>query len=155
MDKTELKTDTDIIKLLYQIFVLLKNKMGKLLENEGIGHSHGIIIKTISEHKKIRITELSELIGISNSTLSGIIEKMKTLGIVERRRSDQDRRVVYVSISESFKKKHGDFHTKMNDYIEQTVKKVGHDERIKIIEGLSLLKKLLEESEHFKEDKSF
>lgn len=155
MDKTELKTDTDIIKLLYQIFVLLKNEMGKLLENEGISHSHGIIIKTISEHKKIKITELSELLGISNSTLSGIIEKMKTLGIVERRRSEQDRRVVYVSISESFEKKHGDFHIKMNDYIERTVKKAGFDERIKIIEGLSLLKKLLEESEHFKKDKYF
>jgi len=146
MYKTDNKNDNDIIKLLYQIFVLLQNKMKKLLEKEGISTSHGIIIKTISEHKKIKITELSELLGLSNSTLSGIIEKLKTYGIVERKRSNEDRRIVYVSISADFEKKHGDFHHRINNYIEQTVKKAGSEERNKIIEGLNMLKKLLEES---------
>ncbi len=155
MNKAIKKTDTDIIKLLYQVFVLLKNEMGKLLEEEGISSSHGIIIKTISEHKRIKITELSELLGLSNSTLSGIIEKLKVLGIVERKRSDKDRRVVYVSISRDFEKRHGDFHQKINDYIEKKVKEAGQEDRKKIAEGLTLLKKLLEESTNLKKDIEF
>ncbi|MDD3520707.1 MAG: MarR family transcriptional regulator [Actinomycetota bacterium] len=145
MNESDKKINIDIIKTLYQIFVLLKTEMGKLLKEEGIGPSHGIIIKTISEHKKIKITELSELLGLSNSTLSGMIEKLKEHGIVERKRSDEDRRVVYVSITKDFEKKHGDFHHKINDYIDKKVKIIGQKDRKKITDGLIILKKLLEE----------
>jgi DNA-binding MarR family transcriptional regulator len=140
------KNDTDVINLLYKIFILLKHGMEKHLEKEGVGHSYGIILKTISEYRKIRITELSDRLGMSNSTLSGIIEKLNSLGIVKRERSIEDRRVVYVSMTPEFEKNHGNFHERINTYIKDIIKKISPEEQRKLIEGLKILEKLLEDS---------
>lgn len=147
MDKANKEKEADIVTLLFKIFVLLKGQIGSFVGKEGIGSSHGIVIKTISEHQQIQVTRLSKILGLSNSTLSGILEKLKKMNIIERKRSDKDRRVVYVSISREFKKRHGVFHHKINNYIEETIKKAGLEKRNRIIEGLTLLKNLLEEPE--------
>lgn len=46
-----------------------------------------------------RMSELAELARTSQASLTGVVDRLEGLGFVERRRSDEDRRVVQVAIT--------------------------------------------------------
>lgn len=50
---------------------------------------------------RAKMSELIELIQISGGTLTGIVDRLITAGLVARERDETDRRVVYVSLSEA------------------------------------------------------
>ena len=50
---------------------------------------------------RAKMSELIELIQISGGTLTGIVDRLITAGLVARERDEADRRVVYVSLTES------------------------------------------------------
>ena len=52
----------------------------------------------------MKITEFSNQLCLSNSTVSGIIDRLEKQEMVVRERSEEDKRVVYVSISPNLKK---------------------------------------------------
>jgi len=48
----------------------------------------------------LSLSELSDRIRAQNSTVTGIIDRMEREGLVERSRSKDDRRVVYICLTE-------------------------------------------------------
>jgi DNA-binding MarR family transcriptional regulator len=54
---------------------------------------------------RAKMSELIELIQISGGTLTGIVDRLITAGLVARERDETDRRVVYVSLTEAGAKK--------------------------------------------------
>ncbi len=84
---------------------------------------------------------------LSNSTVSGIIDRLEKQEMVVRERSEEDKRVVYVSISPNFKDMHKTFHKQFEKNIENIMSKGNAEEIHKIFEGLDTLKKLLSDQE--------
>ena len=41
------------------------------------------------------ISALAEAAGSANSTISGVVDRLEKMGLVQRVRSDSDRRVIY------------------------------------------------------------
>src|SRR5665648_885129 len=64
-------------------------------------------------------------------------------GMVTRERSEEDRRVVYVSLSPHFKETHQHFHKNLRINIENVMKQGTVDDVNAIFIGLNTLKKLL------------
>src|SRR5690606_17448630 len=60
------------------------------------------VIVLLNEHKEMSISDISQKMGLSKSTVSGIIDRMERMGIVRRKRSDQDRRIVAAVLTEQF-----------------------------------------------------
>ena len=52
----------------------------------------------------LSLSELSEQIRAQNSTVTGIIDRMEREGLVVRGRSKQDRRVVYIRLTDKGQK---------------------------------------------------
>ena len=48
---------------------------------------------------KLSLSELSDRIRARNSTVTGIIDRMEREGLVERQRSEEDRRVVHIVLT--------------------------------------------------------
>ena len=139
----ELKKSIEVSKLITEVAVLLKQNMIKGFEDLGITAPQGMVIGILCKYGKMKISELSNKMGLSNSTVSGIVDRLEKQGIAYRIRSEDDRRVVYVSLSENFQQVHKDFHKRAEENIANTMSKATPEDVDKIIEGLDILKKLL------------
>lgn len=68
-------------------------------------HHHGVtpiqfmVMRVLSDHPDIGLTELAEKILLGNSTTSGIVDRMVKAGLVSRERSDEDRRSVTLKLT--------------------------------------------------------
>lgn len=133
----------DVTALLHEVMKLLKTKMNKHLEDYGITVPQSMILRILGKSGKMKISDLSSKMSLSNSTVSGILDRLEKQEIVERTRSEEDRRIVYVSLSPKFEKIHQNFHKQMEEYVKNMIGEGSPDEINTIIEGLSILKRLL------------
>ena len=139
----KLNESIEVARLFQEVMQLFKHSMHKLLDETGMSAPQGMVLELLSKQKKMKITELSNQLCLSNSTVSGIIDRLEKQEMVVRERSEEDKRVVYVSISPSFEDMHKIFHKRFEKSIEDIMSQGSTVELHKIFEGLDALKKLL------------
>lgn len=142
-----LNESIEVARLFQEVMQLFKHSMSKLLEETGMSAPQGMVLGLLSKKKKMKITELSHQLCLSNSTVSGIIDRLEKQEMVVRERSEEDKRVVYVSISPPFKDMHNIFHKQFEKNIQNTMSRGSVDELHTIFEGLNTLKKLLSDQQ--------
>jgi DNA-binding MarR family transcriptional regulator len=99
----EISDGLRIIRLLRYVMDTMKQNVEQHFNQLQLTGPQGILLGILSQHSKMKISELSEKLGLSNSTVSGIIDRLEKQNLVERIRSDEDRRVVYASVTEDAK----------------------------------------------------
>ncbi len=57
------------------------------------------VAKILEDIGDLSLSELSERINAQNSTVTGIVDRMEREGLVERKRSSDDRRVVHIRLT--------------------------------------------------------
>lgn len=134
----------EIIKALKQIGKCMKKTVEAQCKDGNITGPQGMLLGTLAHHGKMKISDLSERLTLSNSTVSGIVDRLEKQGLVERIRSDEDRRVVYVNITPAYKKSAQEQFKRIEESIEIKMKNATHEELDKILEGLNILKNMLE-----------
>ena len=86
-------------------FFQVVNEHSKLVEREtGLTGPQLWAIKTIAEAESIKPSELARRMYLHPATVVGLIDRLVKRGLVARDRSEQDRRMVEISLSESGKK---------------------------------------------------
>lgn len=135
----------EVAKLFKEVFCLTRNSMGKIFEGTGLTGTQAMVVRILGWRGKMKISELSEKMGLSNSTVSGLIDRMERQGVVERIRSEEDKRVVYVTVSPRFEEMHRDFHQKADEYMESLLRQADPEDMEKVISGLNALKKILKD----------
>lgn len=140
----EINKGIALAKLIGETAVLFKHHMMKGFEDLGITAPQGMVVGTLSKLGQIKISELSDKLGLTNSTVSGIVDRLEKMNFVERVRSEEDRRVVYVRLSPDFQELHKDFHKRAEKNIEDLLLNADPKELDKISEGLYALRNLLE-----------
>ena len=133
----------EVARLFQDVMHLFKHNMKKFLGDAGISAPQGMVIGLLSKNRKMKITELSSKLCLSNSTVSGIIDRLEAQKMVIRERSTDDKRVVYVSISPNFEDMHKVFHKQMEENVQNIISQGNPEELQKISEGLIILKNLL------------
>jgi len=120
-----------------------KQKMHEHFKNMELTAPQGMLMFTIHHKGSMKISEISKLMGLSNSTVSGIVDRLEAQGYVERIRSDKDRRIVNVHLTKQMNEKllsHADMHDSlMNNALKGATK----EEMIQIEQGLEILSNLL------------
>jgi MarR family transcriptional regulator, organic hydroperoxide resistance regulator len=143
-----LNKNMEVSKLFKEVMLLLKHNMSKVFEDCGITAPQGMVIGTLSKFGKMKISELSTNLGLSNSTVSGILDRLEKQEMIERERSEEDKRVVYVSVTQKFAEMHQDFQKKLDDNMGNIMNRAVPEDIQKIIEGFNVLKKLLQDNLH-------
>jgi len=92
----------------------------------------------------LTIGELSEHLGLANSTVSGIVDRLQRDGWTQRERSDIDRRKIKVVLTdkavELFKRAPKD----AEDFWRSTIGRLSHEEQEELVKNLHKLKSVLE-----------
>lgn len=137
----------EVARLFQEVMGLFRHNMKKVINETGMSMPQGMIMGLLGHNKKMKVTELSKHLSLSNSTVSGLIDKLEAQEMVIRERSKEDKRVVYVSISPKFEEIHKNFRKEIEKNIESTLSRGNTEELNKIFEGLYILRKLLNEQE--------
>lgn len=133
----------EVTRLFGEVSSILKHTFSKGFENAGFTMPQGMVIGVLARFGRMKVTELSKQLNLSNSTVSGILDRLERQGMVERTRSEEDKRIVYVNLTPKFENMHRDFHRKIEEKIAEIMERATPEDLHKIIEGLNTLKKLL------------
>lgn len=142
-----LKRSLEVSRLIREIVFQIKHNMSKEFDKAGlpgITPTQGMMIGMLGKHGKMKVSEISQKMGLNNSTVSGIIDRLERQGMVERLRSEEDKRVVFITLSSKMDGKEIQMHSKVENIVERIIEERGTPEDYdKIVEGLSALKRLL------------
>ena len=88
------------------VIARIREEANKLIMNEleaagltGVVPSHGDIIAVLLEHKKCTMKELADKIHRTKATLTVLIDKLEKKGLLVRQKSQDDNRVVYITLT--------------------------------------------------------
>ncbi|MFQ5550436.1 MAG: MarR family winged helix-turn-helix transcriptional regulator [Gemmatimonadales bacterium] len=89
----------DVLVALRRIIRAIDLHSRSLVQRFGLTGPQLIILEELESRGATPVGELSEAISLSMATVTGIIGRLETRGLVERRRDDTDRRKVFVSVT--------------------------------------------------------
>lgn len=78
----------------------ISEAFGRRLQHTDITRIQWIALYYIHTNKKISQRELSKLMCVKDSSAGRLIDRMEREGMVERERSEKDRRTIFLSLTE-------------------------------------------------------
>ncbi|MBM6870057.1 MarR family transcriptional regulator [Pseudoflavonifractor phocaeensis] len=103
-----------------------------------------LVLNVLGECGPVPISVLAERTGSANSTISGIVDRLEKLGLAKRERSEQDRRVIYVSATEQYQLLRTQTATDVSGYFNSILDTLGEADKALIAEALRKLEAALE-----------
>ena len=85
------------------------------------------------------ISDLAAAAGSANSTISGVVDRLEKLGLAQRVRSEQDRRKIFVSVTDQYRQKRAQVVAQASDRFAQALERLSVQEQERILDGLNLL----------------
>ena len=140
------KQADEIIEIFKNIKKSLSCKFKKSAKQFGFTPPQLSVIFHLYEIPSITLNELSDHMGLTKSTVSGIVDRLSNQGVVIREIPKDNRRIVKLSISEEFKKNNDICAIKKNfisDLISNSIKDMDSEEVEKMIYGLRQFSLLL------------
>jgi DNA-binding MarR family transcriptional regulator len=79
-----------------------RNREGRAEQSQGAAITHAQLrcLDFLARHKQCSVGELSQGLAISDPAATKLVDRLQSKGVVSRRASRDDRRVVYVELSE-------------------------------------------------------
>lgn len=140
----EVNKAVKVVQLMKKVMGEIKHRIGNHFKEMNLTGPQGMLIGTLAHHGEMKVSDLSEKLGLSNSTVSGILDRLENQGMVERSRSKEDRRVVYIKITDECRK-HSQMHfEEINKVIEEMMVKATPEELDVILEGMDTLAKVVD-----------
>ncbi|HLO25933.1 MAG TPA: MarR family transcriptional regulator [Geobacteraceae bacterium] len=93
----------DIIDNLRRVFQVVNEQSKKIERETGLTGPQLWAIKVIADAAPIKVSELARRMYLHPATVVGIIDRLEGRGLVTRRRSQEDRRVVEIELTEQAK----------------------------------------------------
>lgn len=147
MGGDKMKDSTKIMELLKEVNTLMDKGLKNYFSNCGVTVTQLGIINILGKSQMVKLSDLSEELKITPAAVSLIVNRLESQGLIERVRSETDKRVVYAKLSDEFKATHGELDNNINGFLALLLHTKNKDEIQKIFDGLELLKNLLESSE--------
>jgi DNA-binding MarR family transcriptional regulator len=140
----EVSKAVEVVQLMKKVMSKIKQKVGNHFKEMNLTGPQGILMGTLAHHGEMKVSDLSEKLGLSNSTVSGVLDRLENQGLVERTRSKEDRRVVYIKVTEEFRKHSLKHFEEINRLIEKMMDKATQEELDIILKGMNTLEKVMD-----------
>ncbi len=134
---------SQIISLNRNINRTLRHEFHGLMQDSGFTFPQLSVISILAKNGKQKVSDISEKMGLSDSTVSGILDRLEQKGIIERKRNKDDRRVVKIYLSNGSQEICQEFHRKREEYFAHLLKELSEQEINDIIKGLEILNRVV------------
>lgn len=91
--------DEEVLVLLRQITRAIDLRSRQVARQSGLTTPQVVVMRAIRSLGNVTTRQLSGQVSLSQATVTTILEKLVVKGLVERRRSENDRRVVHSSLT--------------------------------------------------------
>jgi DNA-binding MarR family transcriptional regulator len=116
--------------------------MGRLVQNRmSMGQMH--VLWLLQHHGEMPMSRLAELMGVSLSNATGLIDRMEEPGLVERVRVPDDRRLVLVRPSAAGMRAAFETETSRREQMRAVIGRLSKAERPVVLEALRSLRRAL------------
>lgn len=95
----ELRLDNQICYALHTTVRAFDATYRSLLRDHGLSYPQYIALMTIGEHDDLTVSELGERMRLDSGTLSPLLKRMESAGLVSRQRDPDDERRVRVALT--------------------------------------------------------
>ena len=94
-----LKLENQLCFPLYACAKEVIRRYTPLLEPLGLTYTQYIVMMVMWEHKSISIKDMGKLLFLDSGTLTPMLKKMEKAGWIQRKRSQEDERIVIITIT--------------------------------------------------------
>ena len=91
---------TDVIDNLRRVFQVVHGHSQKAIRETGLTGPQLWAVKVIADSGPIKVSDIASRMYLHPATVGGILDRLEVRNLVVRTRSHQDRRVVYVDLTE-------------------------------------------------------
>lgn len=141
---------SQIISLNRNINRTLRHEFHGLMQDSGFTFPQLSVISILAKNGKQKVSDISEKMGLSDSTVSGILDRLEQKGIIERKRNKDDRRVVKIYLGKGSQEICQEFHRKREEYFAHLLKELSEQEINDIIKGLEILNRVVCDKKNIK-----
>ncbi|MDI3327874.1 MAG: MarR family transcriptional regulator [Alicyclobacillaceae bacterium] len=136
---------TELIDLMRRTMRGVKQRMYQELREYDLTVPQMWVLRTLHLEGIHSLAELSRKVGMSTSTASGIIDRLVRMGLVDRRRDEADRRVVWLQLSEKGRSLVERVPALHFDYFRSLLEKMPEEDAEGLIRHLRTLLSIIEE----------
>ncbi|MGC9323021.1 MAG: MarR family winged helix-turn-helix transcriptional regulator [Kosmotogaceae bacterium] len=141
----------EMLTAIKKVMSLMKQNFERDFKKMHVTQSQILVMRVLNQCGDMKVSDISNELDLSNSTVSGIIDRLVEKKIVQRKRSDEDRRIVTISLADEYrqpvKKGLNDFAQKMR----KALSTITDEDVDSIIRGLEKLEKILKELQEARE----
>lgn len=89
-----------IIDDIRRLFQVLSEQSRKIEHETNLTGPQLWVIKMLEESSPLKVTELARRMYLNPTTMVGLLDRLESRNLVSRTRSDKDRRVVYITLTD-------------------------------------------------------
>lgn len=99
MSNDLLKLENQLCFPLYSAAKEITRRYRPLLDTLGLTYTQYICMMVLWEHESATVGKIGELLYLDSGTLTPMLKKMESAGLITRKRSPEDERVVVITIT--------------------------------------------------------
>lgn len=140
-------TSNDILHAYLQVSRLISEKFRIYYGKLNLTYPQSIVLAILETDGPMPISALAEAAGSANSTISGVVDRLEKMELVQRIRSDTDRRVIYVSTTDNFREHFAKLKETACDRFSAALGSLSPEDAQTVARGLALLNQALQSDE--------
>lgn len=98
------KTAVEIWKNMQKVNQIIYRQLQKNFYSKGITAVQFELLMLLKEHKVLPMKKISKYLAVTGGNVTGLVDRLEKKGLVQRERSEKDRRVIKASITKLGKK---------------------------------------------------
>ncbi len=134
----------DILQAYLKVSRRVTEELGGHFGQMNLTFPQTLALTILSADGPMPISALAKVTGSANSTTSGIVDRLEKAGLLRRVRSETDRRVIYVEVTEKYEAIHAESKNHALERFSKAVSGLDEQELGDVLRGLSLLENTLE-----------
>ncbi|MCM3782975.1 MarR family transcriptional regulator [Neobacillus mesonae] len=104
----ELKLENQLCFAIYACSREITKLYQPFLDKLGVTYSQYLVLMVLWEHKECTVKEIGERLYLDSGTLTPLLKRMQSAGLIHRERSAHDERKVMITLTEQGAKLHDD-----------------------------------------------
>lgn len=136
------KVDVDaIVETILYLYTESRRLTKGMASQYGLTGPQLTVVKLLESIGDISLSSLSERIRAQNSTVTGIIDRMEREGLVKRERSQSDRRVVFIRLTDKGRRLAADIQVEPMEMFRSALESLTRDDVRELLRILNKLQK--------------
>ncbi|MTI31662.1 MarR family winged helix-turn-helix transcriptional regulator [Xanthovirga aplysinae] len=103
MDDSKLKLSKQVCFPIYSVSRLITKAYRPYLEELGITYPQYLVLLVLWEKDNLTVNEISKKLLLNTNTISPLLKRLEKLDLIQRKRSSEDERSVFVQLTDKGK----------------------------------------------------